>query len=110
MSVGYDERRLRPLVGDTTPGPIATGSSRTVNLSMGFSPSQNWALSWTTLYDFTNNQFGQHILQLDRDLRRWRARFSFLKSPNGNFAFNFNIVLLDQSDIKFQYDQQSVKR
>ena len=41
-------------------------------------------------------------------LRRWRASFDFLKSPNGNFSFNFNIVLLDESDIKFNYDQQTV--
>jgi len=61
------------------------------------------------MYDLTTSQFGQHILRLDRDLRRWRATFSFLKSPNGNFAFNFNIVLLDESDIKFRYDQQSVR-
>jgi hypothetical protein len=107
MSVGYDEQRSRDQPTSTA-SALASGTHRTVTLSTSFSPTSNWAVSWQTLYDLTNNQFGQHILRLDRDLRRWRATFSFLKSPNGNFAFNFNIVLLDESEIKFRYDQQSV--
>jgi hypothetical protein len=43
-------------------------------------------------------------------MHRWRATFSFVKSPNGNFAFNFFISLRDQPDLKFQYDQQTVNR
>lgn len=108
MSVGYDEQRSRDQTTSTA-GVLAAGAHRTLTLSTSFSPTKNWAVSWQTLYDLTTNQFGQHILRLDRDLRRWRATFSFLKSPNGNFAFNFNIVLLDESDIKFRYDQQSVQ-
>jgi hypothetical protein len=107
MSLGYDEQRSRDQPA-TSAGASPSQSHRTLTLSTSFSPTSNWAVSWQTLYDLTNNQFGQHILRLDRDLRRWRATFSFLKSPNGNFAFNFNIVLLDESDIKFRYDQQSV--
>jgi hypothetical protein len=107
MSVGYDEQRSRDQ--PATAGALSSQSHRTMTLSTSFSPTSNWAVSWQTLYDLTNHQFGQHILRLDRDLRRWRATFSFLKSPNGNFAFNFNIVLLDESDIKFRYDQQTVR-
>jgi hypothetical protein len=107
MSVGFDAQRSRD-VTTTAPG-VSSGDHRTLTLSTNFSPTSNWSVSWQTLYDLTNNQFGQHILRLDRNLRRWRATFSFLKSPNGNFAFNFNIVLLDESDIKFRYDQQTVR-
>jgi hypothetical protein len=33
-----------------------------------------------------------------------------VKAPNGNVAFNFFVSLLDQPEIKFQYDQRSVSR
>ena len=110
MSLGYDEQRQR---GDTATAPaetLASGANRTLSVTTSFSPTRNWNLSWQTQYNFTTNEFGQHTLRLERDLRRWRATFDFLKSPNGNFAFSFHIVLLDQSDIKFNYDQRTVNR
>ncbi len=109
LSLGYDDQRLR-LPRGATVGQLPAGGNRTLSVSMGFAPTRNWSVSWNTQYNFTTGEFGQHILRLERDLRRWRATFSFLKSPNGNFAFNFHIVLLDQPDIKFQYDQQTVGR
>jgi Tat protein translocase TatC len=114
MSLGYDDQRSRPPPGQTstpTPGAFGPGAAnRTLSVAMAFSPTRNWSASWNTSYNFTTGQFAQHTLRLERDLRRWRATFSFVKSPNGNFAFDFHVVLLDQSDIKFQYDQQTVKR
>src|SRR3972149_1400166 len=107
MPLGYDEQRQR---GDTAPAPaetLASGANRTLSVTTSFSPTRNWNLSWQTQYNFTTNEFGQHTLRLERDPRRWRATFDFLKSPNGNFAFSFHIVLLDQSDIKFNYDQRT---
>ena len=32
---------------------------------------------------------------------------SFSRTASGNFAFNFYVALLDEPDIKFDYDQQS---
>jgi len=32
-----------------------------------------------------------------------------VKSPNGNFAFTFFVSLLDQPDIKFNYEQQTLQ-
>jgi hypothetical protein len=55
-------------------------------------------------------QFGQHYVRLERDLRRWHASFAFAKSPTGSFAFNFYVALIDQPDIKFDYEQQSLQR
>ncbi len=110
MSFSYDDQRHRTTTSATptlNPAELPQ-SNRTLGVTMSFSPSPNWQVSWNTQYNFTRGEFGQHVLRLTRDLRRWRATFDFLKSPNGNFAFNFNIVLLDESDIKFRYDQQTV--
>ena len=81
-----------------------------MNLTMHFSPTPHWDLGWTTTYDFHTHQFGQHYIQLQRDLRRWQASFAFVKSPNGTFAFNFRISLKDEQDIKFDYDQQTFRQ
>lgn len=108
MSVTYDDQRQRPEVELTNPG--RSMANRTLGLSIGFDPTKNWAVSWSTQYNLTTHEFGQHVVRLERDLHRWRATFQFLKSPNGNFAFNFFISLLDQPDIKLNYDQQTVGR
>jgi len=109
VSLGYEDQRVR--TASITPGAAAgSRGNRTVSLATTFSPTRNWNLSWQTQYNFTTSEFGQHQLRLERDMRRWRATFDFLKSPNGNFAFSFHIVLLDQSDIKFNYDQRTVNR
>jgi Tat protein translocase TatC len=108
MSVTYDLQRQRP-TGELSPTtPSALNNNQTVGLSFGFDPTKDWSLSWSTQYNITTKQFGQHVVRLERDLHRWRATFQFLKSPNGNFAFNFFISLLDQPDIKVQYDQQTL--
>jgi hypothetical protein len=88
----------------------ALSDNRTLGLAFSFNPTRNWSLSWSTDYNLTTKEFGRHVVRLERDLRRWRATFQFLKSPNGNFAFNFFISLLDQPDIKFQYDQETVEQ
>jgi Tat protein translocase TatC len=79
-------------------------------LSMAFSPTPNWALSWNTSYDFVTRQFANHYVRLERNLHRWHASFSFTKTASGNFAFNFYISLMDEPDVKFDYDQQSFRR
>jgi LptD protein len=107
LSVTYDDQRTRS-TGETAAPSGLPSTNRTLGLAVAFDPTKNWSLSWSTQYNMTTNQFGQHVVRLERDLHRWRATFQFLKSPNGNFAFNFFISLLDQPDIKFQYDQQTV--
>ena len=107
LSVTYDDQRLRSTNETALPSRLPS-TNRTLGLAVAFDPTKNWSLSWSTQYNMTTKQFGQHVVRLERDLHRWRATFQFLKSPNGNFAFNFFISLLDQPDIKFQYDQQTV--
>jgi len=94
-----------------TRGEAALGANRAgrqfTTLSLNFSPTDHWTASWHSSYDFETRQFADHFLSFQRDLHRWRASFVFSKSANGNFAFSFNIALIDQTDIKFDYDQRT---
>ena len=113
LAVTFSLTRTRPrtdTLATTVPFVGGTGGRQTMGLNLSFSPTAHWAARWTSSYDFDTRQFGQHVIALDRDLHRWHASFSFFKSPNGNFAFNFTISLLDQPDIKFDYEQQSLLR
>jgi len=97
------QRDLDTLLQETSP------SRRTLSGNVSFSPTRNWRLSWQTQYNFTTGEFGEHVVRLDRDLHDWRASFSFVQSPNGNFLFSFIILLNDQPDIKFEYDQRNIR-
>jgi len=110
LSVAYSRTRIRPTadtLNTATAFVAGRGGTDQLSLNLAFSPTAHWALTWNSLYDFDTQQFGQHDIRLERDLHRWHASFSFLKSPNGNFAFTFFITLLDQPDIKFNYEQAS---
>src|SRR3989442_1544994 len=76
--------------------------------NLSFKPTEKWQAIWTTSYDVATHTFGEHLVRLERDLHRWHASFAFAKSPNGNFAFTFFVSLLDQPDIKFNYEQQKL--
>lgn len=102
LTLSYSSTRQR---GDTTPHP--DGGLQQMNMTLTFSPTAHWNVNWTTAYDFDTRQFGQHYLRLERDLNRWHASFAFVKSPNGNLAFNFYVALMDLPDVKFDYDQQT---
>ncbi|MBI1723654.1 MAG: LPS-assembly protein LptD [Gemmatimonadetes bacterium] len=109
-SLSYSLQRTRVLrdtagVLPTTPAPPP---NQTVNGSLSFSPTPHWTVSWQTSYDFTRGEFNDHVVRLDRDLHDWRATFTFVKSANGNFVFSFFIQLIDQPDIKFDYDQRNI--
>jgi hypothetical protein len=109
IGVTYDDQRRRPVEGAETQAATST-TNRTLGLQFGFSPTTNWSVSWNTQYNLTTDEFGQHVVRFDRDMHRWRATFAFVKAPNGNFAFNFFVSLTDQPEIKFQYDQRSVRQ
>jgi len=119
LSVTYTENRTRPqAVAQTVDSfalagiPLATGQGgrQDLTLRLSFQPTAHWSATWNSSYDFDTRQFGMHVIQLERDLHRWHASFSFTKSPTGSFAFSFFVSLLDQPDIKFNYDQQSLTR
>jgi hypothetical protein len=113
-NLSYTLSRQRPAPTTSTTdasGPAAPVSQTQsqVNASVSFSPTAHWTVSWQTNYNFTSDEFGSHVLRLDRDLHDWRATFSFVKSPNGNFLFNFFIQLIDQPEIKLEYDQRNIQ-
>jgi hypothetical protein len=104
----YDLQRTRPQE-DPEGNEIDTPANKVLGFSVQFSPSEHWNVSWNTQYNFTTGEFDQQVLRLDRDLHRWRVTFGFMRAPNGNVAFNFFISLTDQPEIRFQYDQRTVK-
>jgi hypothetical protein len=108
-AITYDDQRSRPRA-DALGDFLEQQANRTVGWAISFSPTPQWSLSWNTQYNLTLGEFGQHVLRLERTLHRWRATFAFLKAPNGNFAFNFFISLRDQPEMKFQYDQRTVRQ
>jgi hypothetical protein len=108
LGARYSSTRTRPKAG--TQAVADQGGLQQLSMDLRFAPTRHWSASWSSVYDVDTRQFGQHALSLERDLNRWHASFSFLKSPTGSFAFSFYIALLDQPDIKFDYQQQTLTR
>jgi hypothetical protein len=102
-SFNYSLSRRRPEPG------VEVSDDQSLGFSTSFSPTPFWALSWSTQYNITDNEFESHVVRLERDLHEWRAGFNFVKNANGNFAFYFSIYLTDLPDLKFDYDQINVR-
>jgi len=113
LNVTFSSTRIRPAkpdsLGTVIPSTSQAGQQQ-LNLNMSFKPTEKWQANWSTAYDLVTQQFGQHVVRLERDLHRWHASFAFVKSANGNFAFTFYVSLLDQPDIKFNYEQQTLQQ
>ncbi|MEP6745248.1 MAG: hypothetical protein ABJB33_07095, partial [Gemmatimonadota bacterium] len=103
-SFNFSLSRQRPEVEDRLPDQVSLG------LTTSFSPTAFWSVNWSTQYNFTDARFESQIVRLERDLHEWRASFNFLRNPNGNFAFFFNIALLDLPAVKFDYNQTTLQR
>jgi lipopolysaccharide transport LptD-like protein len=71
-------------------------------------PTVNWSLSWRTAYDLEAGRFNDHSIRLTRDLHRWQANFDFLQTATGNWTFRFEVSLLDNRDLKFDYNQRNL--
>ncbi|MGQ0813532.1 MAG: twin-arginine translocase subunit TatC [Gemmatimonadota bacterium] len=95
--------RPRP---DAVPGVQSNGNEM-MTASVSFQPTQQWNVSWNTGYSFSTSNFSDHILTFTRQMHDWDANFNFMKSPNGNFSFVFNVKLRANPDIKFDYQQRS---
>ena len=86
-----------------TPPTTSLGSSLAFNLT------DHWAASWQTQYDFEQHNFASQIVSLQRDLHDWRAIFAFTQSPNGSFAFSFNVSLKAEPELKFDYHKATYR-
>lgn len=100
-------RNRPPLKGDTLSVRQPTRSF--IRFNTTFSPTAFWAVAWDTNYNATEGKFESHIFRLQRDLHDWQAAFNFAQNANGNFSFFFSIHLIDLPDIKFDYNQTSVR-
>jgi hypothetical protein len=98
-NVTYSLQRPRDATID--PRQMLTGSIR-------LQPTRQWALSWRTAYDLQEQAFNDHSIRLTRDLHRWQANFDFLQTATGNWSFRFEVSLMDNRDLKFDYDQQNL--
>ena len=90
--------------------PRASGSptSQMLTAMLRLQPTPSWELSWRTAYDIEAGRFNDHSIRLTRDLHRWQANFDFLQTATGNWSFRFEVSLLDNRDLKFDYDQQNI--
>jgi hypothetical protein len=101
----YTLSRSRPTTLNPSPA-----NTQNLGFSTAFSPTPFWALSWSSQYDITNSKFASQVVRLSRDLHDWRAEFSFVRNPNGNFAFYFSVALTDLPELKFDYNQSTFER
>ncbi len=103
-SLNYSLTRSRPIAGVDLP------ARQNLGFRTSFSPTAFWTVSWNTQYNIADSQFESQVLRLERDLHKWRARFEFIRNPNGNFAFYFSVFLTSLPDIKIDYDQSTITR
>jgi hypothetical protein len=83
-------------------------ASQMVSGTLRLQPTVNWGLSWRTAFDLEVNAFNDHSIRLTRDLHRWQANFDFLQTATGNWTFRFEVSLLDNRDLKFDYRQRNL--
>lgn len=83
-------------------------SSQMLNATVRLQPTDAWELSWRTAYDLEAGGFNDHSIRLTRDLHRWQANFDFLQTATGNWSFRFEVSLIDNRDLRFDYDQQNL--
>ena len=84
-------------------------SNQMIQANLTFTPTEKWEVSWRTSFDVTSGSFNDHLIRLTRDLHRWEAYFDFRQTATGNWSFRFEVSLLDQSDLHFDYQQRSLQ-
>jgi LptD protein len=107
LSLNYSLQRNRRSARDTVPGFFNPGNQQ-VSGQLTFSPTRNWAATWSTAYSFTEREFFTHTIGLKRDLYRWQANFDYIVAPNGNTSFAFSVHLIDLPDLKSDYNEQNL--
>ncbi len=102
LNLGYS--LIRPRATTTSQ------ASQNLSVNMTLKPSELWDMSWRTSYDLENGGFNDHIIRLPRDIHRDNVNFDFLQTASGNWSFRFEVRLLDNQDLKFDYQQRSLDR
>ena len=96
---------LRPRPG----GRFTPQNTQSLQIGFNMSPTDSWDMRWRTSYDLEARQFNDHTVTLTRDLHRWQAHFDFYKTTTGNWAFRFEVSLIDNQDLKFDYQQRNLQ-
>ena len=104
VQLAYSLQRPR---GTTVGDGFAAATAQMVTSDFSLKPTEKWDLSWRTSFDVERQAFNDHIIRLSRDLHRWEAHFDFLKTATGNWSFRFEVALLDNRDLKFDYEQRN---
>lgn len=99
VSVTYSVQRPRPDEDGL--------ESQSLGGTLSLRPTGNWSVRWTTTYNLTDDEFGQNVVTLDRDLHRWLASFQFARAPNGNTIFQVSLSLRDAPDVRTEYQQRT---
>ena len=120
-AVTYSLQRKRPTgttVGSVNTDPtdifarpinLVTGNQSNIGLNTSFSPTRYWNVSWQTQYNVTASRFESQQIRLQRDLHDWTASFDFAKTATGNFALFFTVTLKPLPDVKFDYNQTTLR-
>ncbi|MHB1194120.1 MAG: putative LPS assembly protein LptD [Longimicrobiales bacterium] len=83
-------------------------TSQMLNATVTLHPTPQWEVNWRTSYDLQRQAFNDHTIRLSRDLHRWQANFDFLQTATGNWQFRFEVSLMDNRDLKFDYQQRNL--
>ena len=75
---------------------------------VSFTPSENWSVDWSTSYDMEARRLNDHVVNLRRDLHEWEATFGFVQTATGNWSFQFEVSLIANQDLRFDYRQRSL--
>ncbi|GIS81290.1 MAG: hypothetical protein CM1200mP14_28560 [Gammaproteobacteria bacterium] len=59
-------------------------------------------------YDLERRAFNDHTIRLTRDLIGGKQNFYFLQTATGNWTFRFEVSLIDNRDLKFDYKQRNL--
>jgi len=82
-------------------------ASQLVQVGLRLRPTERWSLTWGTSYDLDVQSFTDHRIRLTREIHDWEANFDFLQTATGNWSFRFQVSLIANRDLKFDYKQRS---
>ena len=75
--------------------------------TLSFTPTEHWDVNWRTSYDLETQSFSDHMVRLTRDLHEWEAHFDFRQTATGNWSFRFEVSLVANRDLKFDFEQRN---
>lgn len=101
-NMSYASQRVSQNLFDKT---ITHSSSASASIQ----PSENWQMSYNTVYDFNEGNFAQHKFNFSRKLDCWHMQFTW--TPIGaTQGWSFLIYITDLPDFKLQTGNTSVSR